>query len=162
MWGAEGPDAYDCSGLTMTAYAYAGISIPRTSQVQALTGQKVAQSQLAPGDLIFPYFPVHHVALYLGGGKLVEAPQAGHPVHVTTIYQFSSARRVTAPGSGADPTVSTIPTASNFASQQLGIGKATSVGDILANATPAQIAIVGVGALLAIGVAVVTGGIGGG
>ncbi|MFI8293252.1 NlpC/P60 family protein [Streptomyces sp. NPDC085614] len=84
-WGAEGPDAYDCSGLTSQAWASAGREIPRTSQEQWRTLPKVELSELRPGDLVV-YFPeATHVAIYLGGGLVVQAPRPGARVKVSPL-----------------------------------------------------------------------------
>ncbi|WP_432752740.1 C40 family peptidase [Streptomyces sp. JL2001] len=84
-WGAEGPDAYDCSGLTSQAWASTGREIPRTSQEQWRTLPKVELSELRPGDLVV-YFPeATHVAIYLGGGLVVQAPRPGARVKVSPI-----------------------------------------------------------------------------
>ncbi|MFF3640302.1 C40 family peptidase [Streptomyces sp. NPDC002564] len=84
-WGAEGPDAFDCSGLTSRAWAHAGRKIPRTSQEQWAELRRVPLSKLRPGDLVV-YFPkATHVAIYLGGGKVVQAPRPGSRVKVSPI-----------------------------------------------------------------------------
>ncbi|KOG26973.1 MULTISPECIES: C40 family peptidase [Streptomyces] len=84
-WGAEGPDAYDCSGLTQRAWASAGREIPRTSQEQWATLPRVPLTELRPGDLVV-YFPgATHVALYLGGGLVVQAPRPGGKVKVSPV-----------------------------------------------------------------------------
>ncbi|MBW5424712.1 hypothetical protein GKQ77_24630, partial [Streptomyces sp. BG9H] len=84
-WGAEGPDAYDCSGLTSRAWAHAGREIPRTSQEQWAELRRVPLSKLRPGDLVV-YFPnATHVAMYLGDGKVVQAPRPGSRVKVSPI-----------------------------------------------------------------------------
>ncbi|MDT3400584.1 C40 family peptidase [Streptomyces sp. B1866] len=76
-WGQEGPDAFDCSGLTSQAWAHAGRPIPRTSQEQWRKLPKVPMDELRPGDLVV-YFPgATHVALYAGGGQVVQAPRPG-------------------------------------------------------------------------------------
>lgn len=83
VWGAQGPSAFDCSGLTSQAWASAGVPIPRTSQQQWASLRKVALSELRPGDLIV-YFPgATHVGLYLGGGKVVHAPRPGTTVRIS-------------------------------------------------------------------------------
>ncbi|MGW1891152.1 C40 family peptidase [Streptomyces sp. NPDC002004] len=85
VWGAQGPDAYDCSGLTSQAWAHAGRAIPRTSQQQWATLRRVPLKELRPGDLVV-YFPeATHVALYLGGGMVVQAPRPGASVKVSPI-----------------------------------------------------------------------------
>jgi peptidoglycan DL-endopeptidase CwlO len=67
-WGATGPDAFDCSGLTMMAWAQAGVSLPHSSRAQIGIGRQVTRSELQPGDLIFRYSPISHVSLYVGNG----------------------------------------------------------------------------------------------
>ncbi|MGW3519192.1 NlpC/P60 family protein [Streptomyces hydrogenans] len=84
-WGAEGPEAYDCSGLTQRAWATAGREIPRTSQEQWAELPRVPLDELRPGDLVV-YFPgATHVALYLGEGLVVQAPRPGGRVKVSPI-----------------------------------------------------------------------------
>ncbi|MET7620051.1 C40 family peptidase [Streptomyces sp. NPDC005408] len=85
LWGAEGPESYDCSGLTSQAWAKAGLEIPRTSQEQWQELPKVPLRSLRPGDLVV-YFPeATHVAIYLGGGMVVQAPRPGATVKVSPI-----------------------------------------------------------------------------
>ncbi|WP_329621185.1 NlpC/P60 family protein [Streptomyces sp. NBC_01255] len=85
VWGAEGPESYDCSGLTQQAWAAAGREIPRTSQEQWATLPRVPLSELRPGDLVV-YFPgATHVALYLGEGLVVQAPRPGGKVKVSPV-----------------------------------------------------------------------------
>ncbi|MFI6851658.1 NlpC/P60 family protein [Streptomyces sp. NPDC050416] len=84
-WGAEGPESYDCSGLTSQAWAQAGAPIPRTSQEQWKRLKRIPLPQLRPGDLVV-YFPeATHVALYLGDGMVVQAPRPGAKVKVSPI-----------------------------------------------------------------------------
>ncbi|MFB9555792.1 C40 family peptidase [Streptomyces roseoviridis] len=84
-WGAEGPDTYDCSGLTQRAWAAAGRTLPRTSQEQWAALPRVPLTRLRPGDLVV-YFPdATHVALYLGDGMVVHAPRPGARVKVSPI-----------------------------------------------------------------------------
>ncbi|MGP4004557.1 C40 family peptidase [Streptomyces sp. 8N706] len=84
-WGAEGPDSFDCSGLTQQAWAHAGRSIPRTSQEQWRRLRKVPIDRLRPGDLVV-YFPkATHVALYIGNGTVVHAPRPGAAVKISPI-----------------------------------------------------------------------------
>jgi cell wall-associated NlpC family hydrolase len=79
-YGATGPNAWDCSGLTGGAWKAAGITLPRTSQAQFRTGKKVSKSDLKPGDLVFFYSGISHVAIYAGSGKVIHASRAGRPV----------------------------------------------------------------------------------
>jgi hypothetical protein len=111
-WGATGPNAYDCSGLIQTAYRHAGIHLTRTTYTMIHEGKEVTRANLLPGDLIFPN--PGHVQLYVGGGKVCEAPEAGVPVRVVPIWGFWRARRVTAPGSGTVADAPTAPGASTF------------------------------------------------
>ncbi|MFD6337032.1 NlpC/P60 family protein [Streptomyces sp. NPDC060131] len=84
-WGAEGPDSFDCSGLTSRAWARAGLAIPRTSQEQWSELPKVSLRELRPGDLVV-YFPgATHVAIYLGDGMVIQAPRPGTSVKVSPI-----------------------------------------------------------------------------
>jgi peptidoglycan DL-endopeptidase CwlO len=80
VWGATGPNSFDCSGLTSWAYAQAGVSIPRTSQEQTGIGTRVSLSRLKPGDLVFFYTDLHHVGLYAGNGMFIHAPRTGQSV----------------------------------------------------------------------------------
>ncbi|MGR6963573.1 NlpC/P60 family protein [Geodermatophilus sp. URMC 61] len=85
VWGAGGPNAFDCSGLTQYAYAAAGISLPHSSRMQAAMGSAVSRSELQPGDLIFYHSPVSHVAMYIGNGQMVHASTSGQPVKVVSV-----------------------------------------------------------------------------
>lgn len=87
VWGAEGPNSFDCSGLTMRAYADAGISLPHSSRAQynivRSRGHFVTDPNLlVPGDLVFFYSPVSHVGIYVGDGKYVHAPSSGRTICV--------------------------------------------------------------------------------
>lgn len=85
QWGADGPEAYDCSGLTSRAWTRAGVAVPRTSQEQWAELERVELSELRPGDLVV-YFPkATHVAMYLGDGKVIHAPRPGARVKVSPI-----------------------------------------------------------------------------
>ncbi|MEI4273672.1 C40 family peptidase [Klenkia sp. LSe6-5] len=94
--GADGPDGFDCSGLTQFAYAAAGISLPHSSRAQSGLGAPVSRADLQPGDLVFYYSPVSHVGLYIGNGQMVHASVSGRPVAVTSVDQrgYAGARRV--------------------------------------------------------------------
>ncbi|QNE75504.1 NlpC/P60 family protein [Streptomyces finlayi] len=96
VWGATGPSAYDCSGLTQAAWRAAGVSLPRTTYTQISAGQRVSRSELAPGDLVFFYSGISHVGLYIGGGQMIHAPRPGAPVRIAPIDQmpFAGATRV--------------------------------------------------------------------
>lgn len=96
VWAAEGPGSFDCSGLTSSAWRAAGVSIPRTSAVQSKgAGRPVAKADLRPGDLVFFFSPVSHVALYAGDGIILHAPRPGKSVTYTTMsaMPYAGARR---------------------------------------------------------------------
>lgn len=82
VFGASGTTRWDCSGLTMRAYQAAGVSLPHYSAAQSRYGKKVSYSSAKPGDLLFYGNPISHVAIYLGGGKMVHAPRPGSRVKV--------------------------------------------------------------------------------
>ena len=84
-WGATGPDAFDCSGLMVWAYAQNGIGIPRTSQAQLAGGTPVSLDALQPGDIIGYYPGVTHVGMYIGDGMVVHASDYGIPVQVVPV-----------------------------------------------------------------------------
>lgn len=93
VYGASGPNSFDCSGFTSWAYAQAGVSIPRTSESQASAGTRIySQSQLKPGDLVIFYSDYHHVGLYAGNGMVLHAPRTGESVKYESIgdmpFQF--------------------------------------------------------------------------
>ncbi len=103
VWGAAGPDAFDCSGLVQWAFAQAGVGMPRVAADQARAGPAVPVSQLQAGDLLFyhtdPTDPgyISHVAIYLGNGWMIQAPQPGMDVQVVPAdfsSQFAGAIRV--------------------------------------------------------------------
>jgi cell wall-associated NlpC family hydrolase len=85
VWGGTSPDGFDCSGLTQWAFEHAGIELPRTSRAQATEGQEVSADSMQPGDLIFFNSPVSHVGIYIGGGKMIEAPQSGSDVKISNV-----------------------------------------------------------------------------
>src|SRR5436190_7610816 len=77
VYGAAGPDSFDCSGLTMWAWAHGGVSLPHSSQSQYASTTHVSIAAIQPGDLLFYYSDIHHVAMYSGGGMMIEAPHTG-------------------------------------------------------------------------------------
>lgn len=94
--GGTGPNSYDCSGLTSTAYAQAGVSLPRTSGAQFGVGTPVSLANLAPGDLVFYYSGISHVGIYIGNGMIVHAsnPRTGVTTASVTSMPFMGGRRV--------------------------------------------------------------------
>ena len=87
QWGAEGPDTYDCSGLTMWAWAQAGVPLPHNSGQQFAATVRVGTDDWQPGDLLFFGSPIHHVGMYIGNGQMVEAPYTGEYVRVNTAFR---------------------------------------------------------------------------
>lgn len=96
--GGNGPGSFDCSGLTKYAWASAGVTIPRVSRDQYAAGTKVARSDLQPGDLVYFGSPVYHVALYIGGGQMITAPQPGDYVKYQAVSVFPDYTGATRPG----------------------------------------------------------------
>lgn len=97
VWGAKGPDEFDCSGLMYWAYEQAGVSIGGSTSSQVAEGESVSESELEPGDMIFYYEPVSHVSMYIGDGQAVHAPTSGDVVKVTSydsIGDVTDIRRV--------------------------------------------------------------------
>jgi cell wall-associated NlpC family hydrolase len=94
VYGAAGPSAFDCSGLTMRAWQQAGVSLPHSSSAQMGSGPSVPQSQLQPGDLVFYYSPVSHVGMYIGNGQIVNAENPGVGVKITGVNSMPYAGAV--------------------------------------------------------------------
>ncbi|MFI9153891.1 NlpC/P60 family protein [Streptomyces sp. NPDC053367] len=96
VWGATGPDAFDCSGLVLAAYRSAGVELPRTTYAQIGAGRRVSRSELLPGDLVFFYSAISHVGIYIGNGQMIHAPNPSAPVRVAPLDEmpFAGATRV--------------------------------------------------------------------
>ena len=88
VYGAAGPSAFDCSGLTMMAWAQAGVGLPHSSSAQFGAGPHIASSALQPGDLVFYYSPISHVGMYIGNGLIVHAANPGAGVLVAGLYSM--------------------------------------------------------------------------
>ncbi len=86
IYGGTGPYGYDCSGLTMMAWAQAGVSLPHSASVQYAMTPRVALSDLQPGDLVFFYSDIHHVGMYIGGGNFVNAENPSVGIRVQNLY----------------------------------------------------------------------------
>ncbi len=102
VWGGAKPGGFDCSGLLYYAFGQQGVSLPRVAEDQARVGTYVPQSQLQPGDAVFfadSSGYIHHMGLYIGGGKMIAAPRTGDVVKITDITtryyasQYAGARR---------------------------------------------------------------------
>jgi peptidoglycan DL-endopeptidase CwlO len=87
VWAAAGPNAFDCSGLVVWAYAQEGISLPHYTGDLWNEGEHVSENDLQPGDLVFFYADISHVGIYIGDGLMVDAPQTGEDVKVQPISQ---------------------------------------------------------------------------
>lgn len=96
LWAAAGPDRWDCSGLTMAAWERAGVQLPHYSVAQYEQTKRISEDELRPGDLIFwaenadDPGTIFHVAMYLGGGRMVHAPRTGKPVRIDSVYYWES------------------------------------------------------------------------
>jgi peptidoglycan DL-endopeptidase CwlO len=86
VWGAAGPNAYDCSGLVMWAYAHVGISLQHFTGDQWNEGEHVSRSQLQPGDIVFFFPDISHEGMYIGGNLMIDAPTAGQVVRIDPIW----------------------------------------------------------------------------
>ena len=88
VYGAAGPNAFDCSGFTSWVYAQAGIAIPRTSHAQAAAGYRVPLDQLQPGDIVAYYGGASHVGIYAGNGQIIDALNSGSPVGYRSLHMM--------------------------------------------------------------------------
>ena len=88
VYGAAGESAFDCSDLTMRAWAQAGVALPHSSSAQYSSGPHIAMSDLQPGDLVFYYSPISHVGMYIGNGLIVEAANPGAGIRVSPVFSM--------------------------------------------------------------------------
>jgi cell wall-associated NlpC family hydrolase len=89
VFAAAGPDTFDCSGLTMMAWRQVGVSMAHFAASQYAQFPKVSIDELQPGDLVFFYPTIHHVGIYIGGGKMIHAPHTGDVVRVASVFRGS-------------------------------------------------------------------------
>jgi cell wall-associated NlpC family hydrolase len=85
VWGAAGPDSFDCSGLTLFAYAHAGISLPHYTGDQFNQGRHVGRGDLQPGDLVFFEQNLGHMGMYIGNGNFIHSPHSGDVVKISSM-----------------------------------------------------------------------------
>ena len=85
VWAASGPDSFDCSGLTMWAWAHGGVSLPHFSGAQYASTTHISMADLQPGDLVFHADTGSHVAMYIGGGQIIAAPHTGTVVQIQAL-----------------------------------------------------------------------------
>jgi peptidoglycan DL-endopeptidase CwlO len=88
VYGAAGPNAYDCSGLTMASWGAAGVGLSHSSSAQFGQGTHISPSQLQPGDLVFYYHPISHVGMYIGNGMIVNAENPSAGIRVAPLYSM--------------------------------------------------------------------------
>jgi len=95
VYGAAGPDSYDCSGLTMAAWGAAGVGLPHNAAMQQSQVRAVSSADAQPGDLVFFGSPAYHVAIYIGGGRFIHAPHTGDVVRIADLayMEFSGGGR---------------------------------------------------------------------
>jgi cell wall-associated NlpC family hydrolase len=94
-WGGADPSTgFDCSGLVMWAWAHGGKSLPHSSAAMYSSSQHISMSSIQPGDLVFYGSPIHHVALYIGGGQIIHSPHTGSYVQVASVYYWSDMKGV--------------------------------------------------------------------
>jgi len=127
QFGASGPNSYDCSGLTMMAYAQSGIHLAHYAPSQLAAGPQVSRSQLQPGDLLYFYPGIKHVGLYIGHNQMIEAYDAGYPMRVSTLtWQWSNYQGASRPADLLPDTSSTAPQPPKPASRPKPVAKLVS------------------------------------
>ena len=95
VWAGSTPSGFDCSGFTRYVYKHFGISLPHSSSIQAGYGTAVSRGDLQPGDLVFFFSPIHHVGIYIGGGKMVDAAGTGKDVRIDYLWtSYNCGRRL--------------------------------------------------------------------
>ena len=95
VWAGSSPSGFDCSGFTRYVYQHFGISLPHSSSIQAGYGTAVSRADLQPGDLVFFFSPIHHVGIYIGGGKMMDAAGTGKGVRIDYLWtSYNCGRRI--------------------------------------------------------------------
>jgi len=95
VWGGTSPLGFDCSGFTQYVFLHFGVNLPRVSEDQQNVGTLVSRANLQPGDLVFFGTPAHHVGIYVGNGKMINAPHTGSVIRIQTLNSdFTYGRRV--------------------------------------------------------------------
>lgn len=113
VWGDAGPNAFDCSGLVQYVYAQVGIHLPRVAADQQSYAKPVTSP--LPGDLVFYGNPAYHVGIYLGAGKMIDAPHSGAVVRIENVWPGATYGRIPGLGTAAAPLVGTITTVASTA-----------------------------------------------
>jgi hypothetical protein len=121
IYGDEGPSSFDCSGLTQFVFHKAGVDIPRTAHEQQAWAKPVSNPQ--PGDLVFYGSPAHHVGLYIGGGKMIDAPGKNLRVRVEGIGHPTSYGRVPGVGSALETTTGVLGDIGSWVGDVTGVSK---------------------------------------
>jgi peptidoglycan DL-endopeptidase CwlO len=122
VWGGESPSGFDCSGLVQYVYKKFGVSLPRVSQDQAHAGKAISAAEAKPGDLVFFHNPATHVGIYLGDGKMLDAPNSRSVVRIEKLWSGVSGFRRVLP----DSAFSASGTAAVRAASSSGVASATS------------------------------------
>lgn len=105
VYGDDGPNAFDCSGLITYIYGLVGIPLPHNAAQQQRSSKVQRVSSPLPGDLVFYGNPATHVALYVGNGQMISAPHSGASVHLTPVYGSPTYGRVSGLGLASNPVV---------------------------------------------------------
>lgn len=87
VWAGASPSGFDCSGFVMYVYAKVGVSLPHSSRMQYGVGRAVSRGDLRPGDLVFFGNPIHHVGIYIGDGKMIDAAGTGKDVRISNVWR---------------------------------------------------------------------------
>jgi hypothetical protein len=144
VYGDEGPNTFDCSGLITYLLAQVGISLPHNAAAQQQATTRVTNP--LPGDLVFYGEPAYHVGLYIGAGKMISAPGTGQKVHIVGVGTPTNYGRVAGLGTAAAPAIGTVSAVTSGALSTVGdwLGSARYIA-LEAVAVAFGVALVGVG-----------------